>query len=47
VPKAWGLTGTRGAADGKGPPRTALTDIRPAIEIALQLEALHGDPIDD
>jgi len=27
--------------------RRALTDIRPQIEIALQLEALHGDPIDD
>jgi 5,5'-dehydrodivanillate O-demethylase oxygenase subunit len=47
VPKAWGLTGTRGAADGDAPPRTALTDIRPQIEIALQLEALHGDPLAD
>jgi 5,5'-dehydrodivanillate O-demethylase len=47
VPKAWGLSGTRGAAGAKGTPRTTLTDIRPAIEIALQLEALHGNPLED
>ena len=47
VPKAWGLTGTRGAAGGNATLHTALTDIRPEIEIALQLEALHGDPLED
>jgi len=43
VPKAWGLTGIRGAAEGNATARTALTDIRPQVEIALQLEALHGN----
>ena len=45
--QAWGLSDTRGAADGNATPHTVLTDIRPAIEIALQLEALHGDPLED
>jgi hypothetical protein len=44
VPKAWGLTGaTRTATSGT--PQTALVDIRPQVEIDLQLAALHGDPI--
>ncbi|HEX4193886.1 MAG TPA: hypothetical protein VHY80_12340, partial [Stellaceae bacterium] len=49
VPKAWGLAGSsRAGTGGAGAtPQTVLTDIRPQIEIALQLEALHGDPIDD
>jgi hypothetical protein len=47
VPKAWGLTGTRNATDGNATPQTALTDIRPQIEIAQQLEALHGDQLED
>jgi 5,5'-dehydrodivanillate O-demethylase len=46
VPKAWGLTGaTRNAANASNQPEAALVDIRPQVEIALQLEALHGDPI--
>lgn len=47
VPKAWGLAGSSHAGDAGPKPITTLTDIRPQIEIALQLEALHGDPIDD
>ena len=47
VPKAWGLTGaTRNAANAPNQPHTALVDIRPQVEITLQLEALHGNPID-
>jgi 5,5'-dehydrodivanillate O-demethylase len=51
VPKAWGLAGSSRAGISTGDagpkPETRLTDIRPQIEIALQLEALQGDPIDD
>jgi 5,5'-dehydrodivanillate O-demethylase len=47
VPKAWGLSGTHRTPDGNATPRTALTDIRPQVEIALQLDALHSNPIDN
>ena len=46
VPKAWGLSATRSAADENPVRHVALTDIRPAVEIALQLEALHGDQLE-
>jgi 5,5'-dehydrodivanillate O-demethylase len=46
VPKAWGLTGATRNTSGEAP-NTALVDIRPQIEIDLQLAALHGDPMDE
>jgi 5,5'-dehydrodivanillate O-demethylase len=47
APRAWGLTGTASTMDG--PDRTIqgneapdVTDIRPQVEIDIQLDALHG-----
>jgi 5,5'-dehydrodivanillate O-demethylase len=46
APKAWGLTGSSrvGTGEAGATPQTALVDIRPQVEIDLQLAALHGDP---
>ncbi len=43
VPKAWGFTGaSRGGSNTT--PHTVLLDIRPQVEVDLQLAALRGDP---
>jgi 5,5'-dehydrodivanillate O-demethylase len=49
VPRAWGLSGgaPRGNDGGTAArqARAALIDIRPSVEIEIQLKALHGDPM--
>ena len=42
-PSAWGIAGSLPRSEGGGGTRAALADVRPFVEIELQLKALHGD----
>ena len=45
APRAWGRSSAARGTEPGAAPRVALSDIRPQIEIDIQLKALHGDPL--
>jgi 5,5'-dehydrodivanillate O-demethylase len=42
-PSAWGIAGSLPLGEGDGAARASLVDVRPFVEIDMQLRALHGD----